>query len=93
MPNPTQLTNDTRAALHLIADRLDTRAPHRLMTEDQREAIALTAAHTIRNTAPATDIDELETHLLKRMPYATSTAVTRHEYAAHLRTTATQPTL
>lgn len=80
-----RLDTDARTALRFIADRLDHVQPHRLMTEAARIGIALTAAHHARNSQPGPAIDELENHLLRRMPYATSRAITRAEYAAHLR--------
>ncbi|HEX6518314.1 MAG TPA: hypothetical protein VF049_22325 [Nocardioidaceae bacterium] len=80
-----RLDTDTRTALRYIADRLDHIQPHRLMTEANRIGIALTAAHHTRDQQPPTAIDELENHLLRRMPYATSRAITRAEYAAQLR--------
>lgn len=105
MPEPTQLSqpdealrqarldDHVRDGLRLIADKLTQIKPSHLMTEDQRLAIALTAAHTIRKNCPGQDIDELETHLLRRMTYTDGKTVTRGEYATHLRLKAQGVTL
>lgn len=82
-----RLDDHVRDGLRLIADKLAHTKPSHLMTEDQRLAIALTAAHTIRKNCPGQDIDELETHLLRRMPYTDGKTVTRGEYALWLHKT------
>ncbi|MGW8357376.1 hypothetical protein [Streptomyces wedmorensis] len=83
----TLLTEHTRDGLRFIADKLTHIKPGNLMTEDQRLAIALTAAHTIRKNYPGQDIDELEIHLLRRMSYTDGKTVTRGEYALWLHKT------
>jgi hypothetical protein len=81
----TRLDTHIREGLLFIADKLTQIKPGHLMTEDQRLAVALTSAHTVRKDHPGQDIDELETHLLRRMPFTTGTTVTRDEYATQLR--------
>jgi hypothetical protein len=105
MPERTQLTQQDEAlrqarldthvrdGLRLIADKLTHIEPGHLMTDDQRLANALTAAHTVRKDHPGQDIDELETHLLRRMPYTDGRTVTRDEYATQLRLQAQGVTL
>lgn len=84
MPD-TPLDDHTTAGLLWIANKLDARWHNHLMNEPTREAIALSAAHAIRNTHPDHAIDELENELLRKLPYATGESVTRHEYATYLR--------
>ncbi|MFE1272086.1 hypothetical protein [Streptomyces sp. NPDC058758] len=81
-----RLDATVRDGLRLIADKLTNIKPGHLMTEDQRLAIALTAAHTAHpEGGPAAD--QLEIQLLRRMPYTDGRTVTRGEYALWLHKT------
>ena len=82
-----RLDTHVRDGLRFTADKLTHIKPGHLMTENQRLAIALTAAHTIRKDHPAQDIDELEIHLLRRMPFVDGKTVTRGEYVLWLHKT------
>ncbi|MEU7074711.1 hypothetical protein AB0B30_32610 [Streptomyces narbonensis] len=78
-----RLDPTVRDSLRAIADKLARIKPDNLMTEDQRLATALTAAHTAHPTG-GTAADQLEIQLLRRMPYTDGRTVTRGEYALWL---------
>lgn len=78
-----RLDDQTRAGLRLIADRYRNERPHALMTEANRLARALSIAEHLTG-GPSDAADELERHLLMRMPHIDGQPITRGEYALML---------